>query len=156
MKSKITILVLGVITVFSMSNTPLVPETHIITLYVDTANIENGNIDDTCNFGQDQDVSNIDYTIQVNKGDIVMWRGVSTSSAEDMVQITSINYQGGARVFDKNVLTDSQQSPGVVVGTVNLGKEGDEEKYTVSFKVFNNGTQRNGTFHIDPKLQIKN
>ena len=107
MKSKITFLALGVVMLFSMSNTAPVPETHIITLYVDTASIKNGNTDATCNFGQDQEISNIEYTVQVNKGDIIMWRGVSTSSAEDSVQITSINYRGGARVFNKNVLTDS-------------------------------------------------
>ncbi len=138
------------------SSLGLPPTTHVITLQVDTGNISNSNVDEVSNFGQSPSISNHDFLTEVSLGDIVMWNGVSSSAPDqDKVIITSINHEGGARIFGRNTLKDSKQNPGVVVGIVSEGKEGDEEKYKVSFKVLNRGNQRNGTFHIDPKLQVK-
>jgi len=106
-----------------------------------------------CNFGQDQSIANRDFTITVEKGDTVKWVGVSSDSPDtDRVEITGINHEGGARVFGKNKLNDTD---GIVIGIVSDGKQGDEEKYKVSFKVFNDGTKRKGTFHIDPKIKVQ-
>lgn len=157
MTTKIKILMLVSIFIFSFGSTSTVPQTHIITLNVDTSAIENSNVDEVSNFGQPEEVSNHDFTIIVKKGDIILWKGVSTSAPDsDQVLISAINHEGGARVFGRNTLLDSQQNPGIVVGTVTDGKDGDEEKYKLSFKVMNDSIQRGGTYHIDPKIQVTN
>ncbi|MDP5093897.1 MAG: inclusion body family protein [Polaribacter sp.] len=125
---------------------------HTITLNVDTSNITNGNISQTCDFGQDEEISNENFTIQVSIGDIVEWVGVSTSSSEDTVEIISINHEGGARVFDRNILRDNN---GVVTGVVSSGRPGDYQKYNVKFRVYRNGSRLSGVFKIDPKIIIK-
>lgn len=128
-------------------------DVHTITLQVDTELIENSNTNEVSNFGQDPGISNEDFTIEVAPGDTVKWVGVSSSAAgTDEVEITGINHEGGARIFGKNKLNGRG---GLVVGVVTHGREGDEEKYKVSFKVSNDGVKRNGTFHIDPKLRVK-
>ena len=130
-------------------------ETHVITLNVDTSEINNDNVNEVSNFGQPAEISNIDYTIYASLGDTVVWRGNSTYSEEDLVLVEAINHEGGARVFSRNTLRDSQDNPGVVIGVVSEGREGEEEKYKISFKVMHNGERRGGTYHIDPKIRIK-
>lgn len=148
----IFLLFIALLTVSSTETT----ETHIITLQVDTGAITVDNVNEVSNFGQGPGIPNEDFTIVVSPGDIVMWKGVSSTAPDtDEVLITSINHEGGARVFGRNTLRDNSQNPGVVLGVVSDGKEGDEEKYKVSFKVMNNGEKRNGTFHIDPKIQVR-
>lgn len=142
---------------FSLGSSTNNPEIHEITLYVNTGIIDNTNINEVCNFGQAPEIPNREYTITVKPGDIVIWKGVSINAeGVDEVLIKSINHEGGARVFGRNTLTDSNQNPGIVIGTVEDGRDGDEEKYKLSFKVLNDGVRRNGTFHIDPKIQVKN
>jgi hypothetical protein len=131
-------------------------ETHVVTLYVDTSQIDNQNVDRVSNFGQPENISNQDFTIDVSLGDVVMWQGVSSNAPEtDVVLISAINHEGGVNVFDQNVLKDTSRKPGVVEGTVKKGQSGQEQKYKVSFKVLNNGAKRNGTFHIDPKIRVR-
>ncbi len=143
--------------IFSLtSSIAIVPETHLITLTVDTSAINSSNIDEMSSFGQAEEVSNEEFTITVKSGDIVVWQGVSSSSPADEVKISAINYQGGTNVFGQNTLKDTRQNPGVVVGTVEDRPDGAETKYMISFKVFNNGERRNGNFNIDPKIMIKN
>lgn len=127
--------------------------THTITLSCNTAEIEKTTVDQNCNFGQSSG-TNRDFTIRVRVGDIILWKGESTSSPSDRVDIKSINYEGGTNVFDKNILRGNNQKPELVSGTVVTGQPNQEEKYKISFRVFNNGNKRNGTFHIDPKIQI--
>jgi len=148
---------------------------HVITLYVNTTDIKKTDsiekdgivvrpgLRKYANFGQASDISNEDYTINVKKGDVVIWRGVSiTDSLLDVVNINSINHQGGTSLFGKNVLKGNEDVPEVVVGIVTKGPEMDNdtlldsEKYLLKFTVFNNGIKRNGTFNIDPKLQVIN
>ena len=152
---KISILLLTLCLSFSLSTMAQQPETHIITLYVNTADIEKPNIDQYANFGQEAGISNRDFTIHVRKGDIVIWKGISTSSEADMVNISAINHEGGVNVFGQNVLRGNGETPELVVGTVINGNPGDEDKYKISFKVYINGTKKHGTFHIDPKIIVK-
>ena len=155
MKLKLFSIILAVL--FSFGNGTTNPEVHEITLYVNTSILDNSNIDEVCNFGQDPNIPNSEYTITVRPGDIVVWKGVSTSNEElDQVLIKAINHEGGARVFGRNTLNDTNQNPGIVIGTVTDGKDGDDEKYKLSFKVLNDGVKRNGTFHIDPKISVRN
>ena len=128
----------------------------IVTLYVNTAQITNNNNKPThCNFGQPANISNEDFTTTLNVGDSITWVGVSSNAPDkDIVNITSINYRGGTNVFQKNVLPGNGKSPEQVLGKVVVPSAESNCKYSVSFTVFNNGVRRNGTFMIDPKLEV--
>jgi hypothetical protein len=132
------------------------PRNIFITLNVDTGRIVKPNINAFCNFGQDPSISNENFTIQAGIGDNIIWQGVSSSAPDtDIVNITSINYQGGKNIFGKNILTGNSNIPEKVIGTVLYDTpEGQDYKYKISFTVLNNGVKRNGTFAIDPKIQI--
>ena len=149
------ILIVAVCLLFTAVSNAQAPETHIITLHVNTTDIIKPNVNDFANFGQPEDVSNENFTINVRKGDIIIWKGVSSSApATDLVSISAINHEGGVNVFGRNVLRGNGEMPELVIGTVINGNPGDEEKYKLSFKVFVNGTKKNGTFHIDPKIKV--
>ena len=153
MKSTNQLFMLLAVSLFSFSATCYAQPEHVIVLQVNTAEITKPNIDGYCSFeGQDPEITNQDYTIYVNNGDVIRWVGVSTSSENDVVNITSINYQGGKNLLGVNVLRGDGAE---VAGTVQNGAVGEEEKYTLSFKVLNNGVQRNGTFLIDPKIKVR-
>ncbi len=127
---------------------------HIVTLNVDTSLIEKSNINDYCDFGQNKDsISNEDYTIIVNVGDKITWQGISTSSEYDTVKIKKIKHVKGEgrNVFDKDSLSGNEK----VIGRVlHYTKKDKPYKYKIFFTVYNNGVRRNGTFHIDPKIQV--
>ncbi|MBT8182941.1 MAG: hypothetical protein KJO53_15280 [Eudoraea sp.] len=173
MKTTYRILILLVVLSFTACKEKSVPELtgpelpvtiysnqiHVITLYVNTTDILKPNIGDYANFRQPSNISNEDYTTYVRKGDIVIWKGVSTTDSSDVVNITSINHHRGAKFFGKNMLKGNDGDPEVVVGVVAKDSEmvdgtlAREEKYTLKFTVMNNGTKRNGTFQIDPVLK---
>ena len=128
----------------------------VITLEVNTTDIENPNVNDFCNFqGQDPQVSNEDYTIEANLGDIIIWRGVSTSSPEHTVEIRAINHQGnrgGRDIFGDNRLGGEN---GEVRGTILYRTEaGTDYKYNIQFRVYIDGSRKRGTFNIDPKIRV--
>ena len=139
--------------------TPHLPpqdEPTVVTLYVNTADIKTPNESAYCNFGQGDDVTNENYTIVVNVGETVVWQGVSSDAPEtDIVQITSINYQGGKNVFGKNILPGDSGSPQKVKAQPTVRTSANEScKYAIQFTVSNNGIKRNGTFKIDPVIQV--
>jgi hypothetical protein len=137
---------------------------HVITLYVNTAEINNGNIDETTNFGQADSISNKKYTTHVRKGDLVIWKGVSVSDPLDIVNISSINHQGGPRLFNKNLLKgnggDDNGANEVVIGVVTQGpemKDGiklDNEQYVLHFKVKRDGEPQVKPYKIDPYIKV--
>lgn len=142
-----------VIVLLSIGSISYAQDQHVIILEVNTAAIKKPNANVYCRFeGQAPNIAVEDYTIHVKNGDIIRWQGVSTSSENDVVSITAINYQGGKNLLGVNILKGNE---GVVTGTVQNGAVNDEEKYTISFKVLNNGVQRNGTFLIDPKIKVR-
>jgi len=158
MKTNKTLFIYSVILTLLMNTVSFSQsKTHYITLYVNTSTIDSQNASLVSNFGQEEDISNEDYTISVSIGDTIIWKGVSSTSPEDdVVNIKSINYEGGTNIFDQNILKGNGEDHEEVVGEAVNGSVGDEIKYKISFKVLNNGKRRNGTFHIDPKIQIKN
>ena len=126
-----------------------------IKLNVDTKLITSLIVNDVCNFGQDPSIPNTDFLTEVALDDIVFWEGVSSSAPEtDKVKVTLIKRDEGANLFGMNRLRDSDQNPGIVVGSVRNGSVNDTMKYSITFKVFNNDVLR-GTFKIDPKLRVK-
>jgi len=156
MKSTNQYLVLIAIVLLSFSNSSFAQEELVITLYVNTAQITNQNEYQVSYFdGQEEGTDTRNFTVYVNPGDKIIWQGVSSTSPDnDVVNIKSINYEGGNNVFDQNVLNADRESPGTVIGVVKSGTEGFEEKYKISFTVFNNGVKRQGTFLIDPKIKV--
>ncbi|MGK0414054.1 MAG: hypothetical protein ACJA1B_002273 [Polaribacter sp.] len=134
------------------SNNTTAQTTHTITLNVNTGKITKRTVNQYSNFGQSSNVSNENYTTAVKLGDYVEWLGVSSTSEEDTVEIVSINHEGGARVFEKNVLKGSN---GIVIAKVTAGRVGDYEKYTIKFNVYVNGVKKPGILSIDPKITIK-
>lgn len=147
------IILLIAIILLSIPATSFAQENHVIILQVNTAEITKPDIAPYCSFdGQNPDIAIEDYTILVQNGDTIRWQGISSSSENDVVNITSINYRGGKNVLGTNELRGDGSE---VVGIVQNAEVGDEEKYTVSFKVLNDGDNRNGTFLIDPKIKIR-
>ena len=109
----------------SFSATCYAQTEHVIVLQVNTANIEKQNVEAYCNFeGQNPEIAPRDFTTFVQNGDIIRWIGVSTSSENDVVNITSINYQGGKNLLGVNILRGN----GVEVsGTVQNGAVDEED-----------------------------
>ena len=130
-------------------------ETFYITLNVDTSLITSQNESSVSNFGQEEGISNEDFTISARIGDTIIWSGLSNSSSDDVVNIVSINYEGGINIFSQNILRGNDGVPEQVLGTIVNGDVGEFIKYKISFTVLNNRTRRGGTYHIDPKIQIK-
>jgi hypothetical protein len=127
----------------------------IVTLYVDTAGISKPDVNPYCNFGQPPEIANEDFTIDVQIGDTVTWEGVSANApSTDVVNIVSINHEGGKNVFGRNILKGDGENPEQVTGEVLYRTEGSDYKYKISFTVYNNGVKRNGVFHIDPKIRV--
>lgn len=154
------------------SNTQYPGQIHTITLYVNTTDIvktdsveKNGivvkpGLRKYADFRQPYYITNEEFTIDVRKGDIVIWNGVSTTDTLDVVNITQINHQGGASLFGKNVLKGNQDEPEAVVGFITKGPEIendillDTEKYVLHFTVKRNGESRIHKDKIDPKIQV--
>lgn len=135
-------------------------QVHVITLYVNTTDIKNPNLGDYADFGQASKISNEDYTTHVRKGDIVVWKGVSTSDSLDVVNITSINHHGGPELFSKSLLRGNGGDNEVVVGVITKGpemKEGtlsDKEKYVLHFKVKKHDEPQIQAYKIDPYIKL--
>lgn len=130
------------------------PGTITITLRVDTDNVNNKNLDQTCHFdGQPEGVSNEAFTIEANVGDVIVWQGVSSTSASDVVEITNITHDGsngGKNIFGKDLLPEGTSRKVTSRITQSSGEAG--YKYKIAFKVTNKG-KRSGTLHIDPVIQ---
>ena len=131
---------------------------HVVTLYVDTAEIEQSTIDQYANFGQPKGIANKDFTTYVRNGDMVIWNAVSISDPSDEVNITAIIDEPGAdylnkkyiNFFDRTTLNADITRKGIVIGTIKNGKSGDVQKYGLKFTV----KDKEGTFSIDPKMEM--
>jgi predicted RNA-binding protein len=104
------------------------------------------------NFGQDPNIPNKDYTVEVNLNDDVIWVGESSSSPGiDTVFIKEIRFKKGKKILNEDILREEKE----VRGKVDKGKMGDQESYFISF-AFHSKTnpQNNKIFQIDPILRI--
>ncbi len=152
MRSTITKLSVLVIAFLMVPICLVAQQTRVVTLSVNTADIDNTSIATNSSFGQTDDTSNEDYTILVKLGDTIVWQGLSSSNPTDhIVNIKSINHVGGARLFDRNVLNGDGGTPERVIGIISEGRSGDEKKYNIFFRLSN----KQGAFKIDPKIKIE-
>ncbi|MFD2915014.1 hypothetical protein [Psychroserpens luteus] len=147
---------------FNMS-TMFAQDTYYVTIHVDTDKISNHNELEVCYFTSEspngqitRSTGNIeDFNIEVKPGDLIVWKGVSTSNPEtDIVDVRSINYHGGDNVFGRNILKGNGQTPEFVIGKVDSGTNGRVEKYAIKITVYNDSRKR-GNYRIDPKITVK-
>lgn len=130
-------------------------ENHNIILFVDTNRITKENIEECCSFHQeDMNSSPSKHTTTIDAGETITWLGLSVSNANDVVNITKIEYKGGADLFGRAKLNGDGGYPENVIGTIINAPKG-EETYTITFTVYqgNNGGKKNGKFTLDPKLR---
>lgn len=141
--------------VFGLTLTSNAQTTHEIILSVDTENIVVRNLNEYCDFGQDSG-TNEEYTITVEVGDTIIWKGVPRSIAGDIVNITAINYEGGENIFGQNVIRGNGATPEIVTAVAQRTTPDDAPyKYRLQFTVIHNGEKRGGTFNIDPFIKVK-
>ena len=149
-KVKIFILFLGAI-LFSINLSA--QENKMITLEVDTENINKDNIEETATFGQPAETRNKDFSVDVKRGDVIIWQGKATPSSGGLVSIKLFKHEDGIELLGTNRIKD-QNDAGVIVGKVQEGAPGDIEKYTLRFQVKKRGSQNWDTYEIDPKLMV--
>jgi len=145
---------------------------HVVTLYVDTENIDQSSIDTNAHFGQPMRIANKHYLTNVKKGDWIIWQGWDTSDKPNKVSITAIEHDSGDNIIDQkevNTKNISNQQNSIsfpkVFGKIKIvagpGKKKDgegntitryylEEKYKLKFKVSN---KPDDEFTIDPKIR---
>lgn len=141
--------------VFVIAYSVAAQDTVTVTLNVDTTNLNNQNVDESCDFGQPFDIPNEEFTIEVGIDDTVVWEGLSSTSDTDVVEIVSIKHENGPKFFNFNSNNELGGSSGKVRGRIVRGQPGQIEKYTIRFRVFRNGRRVGGTYKIDPKIVIK-
>ena len=127
---------------------------HNVVLLVDVDKIkENSKGRDFCNFPDGYPYPNDsieNFTTDVQRGDTIVWLGVSTSAPnEDTIKITDITHDGGPHVVETQVYPN-----GTVVGVIKDDAERKKkEKYIIKFKVEKEGIPPK-TFQIDPKIRV--
>ena len=136
---------------------------HVVTLYVDTTQINQSSIAQHASFGQPTGITNEDFTTHVRSGDKIIWEGVSISNPSDKVEITSINHISGDRIFVIKRRSSASTTPLLtttpgVAGSLFKGAIRKKprkprtfllEKYGIEFMV----TGKEDTFVIDPVIK---
>lgn len=133
-------------------------DNHNIILYVDTKNINKHNVEDKTSFYQyHKDRSNHDFVVKVKSGDSITWSGLSTSSPNDKVIITKIEYEAESNIFGRRKLHgECCGDNGRVIGTVRSDTKGESEAYKLYFQVCegNNGGLKKKVYRIDPQIEV--
>ena len=131
---------------------------HVVTLYVDTTQIDQSSIDQNVSFGQPAGIANEDFITNVRKGDLVIWQGLSTSDKSHMVTISSIKHESGDYLIDQKVAkTNRAKKMNIKQFFRKIGAKPTreqpyaEEKYSLKFKISNKPDL--DPFEIDPKIR---
>jgi len=153
MKTNNGLFIVIAILLFSLSSTFYGQTTHVITLHVDTNELNAGNQSAAFSFsvGEGTNVENIDnpetFTIFVNEADIVIWEGTSLSGAT--VNIESITYAEGTEIFGKRKHYGKvKNGKKKVEAKVKKDKKNAEYKYVIEFMI------GRFSFNIDPKIKV--
>lgn len=154
MKTTNKLLILIAILLFSVSSTFYGQSTHVITLHVDTDQLNAGNESAAFSFSVSEgtNVENIDnpetFTIFVNEEDTVIWEGTSLSGAT--VNIESITYSKGTQIFGKQKHNGKMKNgKKKVEAKVKKDKKNAEYKYDIEFMI------GKFSFNIDPVIKVK-
>lgn len=137
---------------------------HVVTLYVNTNDIELDKEEENANFDQPVGIENINFITNVRKGEHIIWQGQSISNPEHIVRIKSIKIKPGqgeeifklkpfkTRTVDGNTV-GIEGSDELIRAKVTLGPGRDKayiiQKYNLEFTLSNKG----GTFNIDPEVK---
>lgn len=137
---------------------------HVVTLYVNTEDIQQGNEEMNANFDQPIGIENKNFITSVRKGERIIWQGQSISNPEHIVKITSIKIkpEGEEGIFElkpfKTIKVNGDPvgikgSDELIKGKV-ISKPGRDEayitqEYSLEFTLSNKG----GTFKIDPVMK---
>ncbi len=123
-----------------------------IQLIVNVDDIEPGNLETTCEFeGQPQGVSLEDFTNEVANGDIVKWTIKVSDGSAGNAKLEKFKHETGKKLFLKDSIPASL---GRIRAKVEDGSPGDEEKYSLEFRIKKQGTSDWIYYQIDPKLLI--
>lgn len=125
----------------------------VITVTVDTENINENNINDCVVFSDNRDDppqaqgDPENYVSTVDKNMKAIWEGVS-ENGQDSVEITNVDLKGDG---DSKILKDSNNSStnGVVEAKIKDKYTSEEESYTLTFTI--NGDT---SYPVDPKLKM--
>lgn len=124
-----------------------------VLLTVDVDNITQENMEETCSFGQPEDVSNEDFTTNVQVADEVKWKISRLDGSRGSAKLVKYKHDRGNRFFGKDTIP---QKNGNIKGIVSneAGEIGAEEKYSLGFKVKKRGESDWTYYMIDPKLKL--
>lgn len=124
-----------------------------IMLTVDVDNITAENLEETCSFGQGDNISNEDFTTIVTIGDEVKWKIDVLDSSRGSAKLVKYKHENGPKFFNADSISVKNNR---IKGTIEegAGTEGDTEKYTLEFKIKKQGTNEWITYAIDPKLKL--
>ncbi len=131
---------------------------HVVTLYVETTQIDQTSIAQHASFGQPVGIANEDFITNVRKGDLVIWQGLSTSDTTHMVTIESIKHESGDFLINQKV-TNTNRAKKMnykkffrkIVARPTRDQPYAQEKYSLKFKVSNKPDL--DPFKIDPKIR---
>ena len=139
--------------------------TNVVTLNVNTNDINGDNVLDECSFTWEDPDGNIipsgsgpeleDWLITIDLNSDIEWRGISSSEDNKIVNIIHIKHESGTPIFNGKTLKGDRNPNGEKVRGKPNKKTNDEEggdfKYNIKFKV--KGVR--GTFNIDPKIKVE-
>lgn len=131
---------------------------HVVTLYVDTTQIDESSIAQHVSFGQPAGIANEDFITNVRKGDLVIWQGLSTSNTSHKVTISSIKHESGAFILKEKPAKTKRalkmnyiQLIRKIAAKPTREQPYAEEKYSLIFKVSNKPDL--DPLAIDPKIR---
>lgn len=159
MKTKEQRFFLLVIVLFVCTGISFAQATHLVTLHVDTQQLNNGNNKKAFSFSASQGtaVENGDdpeeFTIIVNENDEIEWEGLSSSGA--IVHIEEIEIMDDTTKPDREKVFKNKKSK----GKKKNGKKKIKEKVKPNtknnvYKYFIRFTIGTSSFEIDPKIKV--
>ena len=132
-------------------------EKHTIELTCSTSQLNDDNINQVCNFGQNDNEPNENFTIEADVDDLVLWESKYKIADIGYIDIVKIDYESGVNIFkDKHIYDDEDRSPdGKIYAVVKKGNDGEMLKYKITFDAYDKGGDFVGRFSIDPKIRIR-
>ncbi len=131
---------------------------HVVTLYVNTTQIDQSNIAQHASFGQPAGIANEDFITNVRKRDKIIWQGLSTSDTSHKVTISSIKHESGdfligqiPAISNRAKKMNYNKFIRKIIAKPTREQAFAEEKYSLKFEVSNKIEL--GPFEIDPKIR---
>lgn len=157
--------ILGMLLFLLMSGIAVAQTTEVITLSVDTNNMDAqtppAEATNYCDFGQDKSqMSNEDFFTEIDLGTTVEWRGVAENGT-DIVHIDRIVHIQGPNPFQGAQFEEGQGPNGgrvlriTPMEVTTADPANDRGKYKIFFSIVKGGNEIDNPFFIDPILRVK-